>query len=643
MSKKAYLYISVVMFVCLSCNRPIPLPEDTIHPKMLTVEYYDNPMGLDVKTPRLSWLLFSKQRGQLQTAYQIIVSSDLDKLQNNIGDIWDSKKIESDQSVLVKYKGKQLKSGMQCFWKVKVWDKKSRESEWSIPSLWSMGILQNDDWKADWISINKKTTSNLSSKPVFYFRKEILTEKEITRATAYFVGENNCKLYINTALAGIYQCSKSVLSNTFFYNSFDISTMLKIGKNIFGIVLDQTDSSIIKNPQILLQVHIEYNDGTEEIITTDNDWKMLDDATLRSKSLRKEFDLNKEITGWNTAGFNDKNWLPVDLIVKKDIELKSYINEPLQIACEFECSDANVNKAYKKKVNEIQQNTVNSLNQFSTEQSYSISNALFFDLSKIYPAYVTNLWNVDSIKTLQNNITDSVIISKRVACVNIINQLFTYYADTSLLLANYKPIQTWSLNLLDSITVVFNDSTFTTNRVLNTALGLQNVLKHLERFANALNYKNEANVLANQYNSLNSLLNQKYSGLDDAVQLPEKEEEVFLSAIVADENNPGFKHFYLTPVVNKNVSFAKTTYNSLYGIIINDWNYNNSVLQWKISVPVNTTATLYIPTIKGTDISENGIPIAKTQGLSFITVEDGYSVYKAESGDYVIQCKIKKQ
>ncbi len=85
-------------------------------------EYQVDPRGIDVAQPRLSWILQSDQRGQKQTAYQVLVASSPDVLAKDQGDLWDSRRVASDQTIHVEYAGKPLSSRLQCFWKVRAWD-----------------------------------------------------------------------------------------------------------------------------------------------------------------------------------------------------------------------------------------------------------------------------------------------------------------------------------------------------------------------------------------------------------------------------------------------------------------------------------------------------------------------------------------
>src|SRR6188474_161727 len=106
----------------------------------LRCEMLIDPLGIDNKEPRLSWQLNSTQRNVQQTAYEIIVSSNKEKLAKNEGDIWASGKINSSQSIHIKYTGKGLESRKEYFWKIKSYTNKG-ETPWSEPAYWSMGLL----------------------------------------------------------------------------------------------------------------------------------------------------------------------------------------------------------------------------------------------------------------------------------------------------------------------------------------------------------------------------------------------------------------------------------------------------------------------------------------------------------------------
>lgn len=125
-------------------------------------EYLNDPLGIDVIKPRLSWIVQSDDRGQKQTAYRVLVASSPERLANDEGDLWDSGRVESDQTLHVEYSGKPLTSRMQCFWKVQAWDKDGKASPWSKPALWTMGLLNKSDWNAQWIADAKAVKRELA-------------------------------------------------------------------------------------------------------------------------------------------------------------------------------------------------------------------------------------------------------------------------------------------------------------------------------------------------------------------------------------------------------------------------------------------------------------------------------------------------
>jgi alpha-L-rhamnosidase len=111
-----------------------------------------NPLGLDVTHPRLFWKLQSSMRNQQQTAYQILVASSAEGLDKGKGDLWDSGKVACDETIQIPYRGFDLKSSQEVFWKVRVWDKNGNCSVWSQPASWMMGLLNEEDWRARWIA-----------------------------------------------------------------------------------------------------------------------------------------------------------------------------------------------------------------------------------------------------------------------------------------------------------------------------------------------------------------------------------------------------------------------------------------------------------------------------------------------------------
>ena len=125
----------------------------------LSCEDRANPPGVDAAQPRLAWTLQSSQRGDTQTAYQILVASSQALLNANTGDLWDSGMVATNQQNQIFYGGTALQTSQQVFWKVRVWDVNGTASSWSATSTWTMGVLNPNDWQAQWImGLQRKST-----------------------------------------------------------------------------------------------------------------------------------------------------------------------------------------------------------------------------------------------------------------------------------------------------------------------------------------------------------------------------------------------------------------------------------------------------------------------------------------------------
>ncbi|HRH41105.1 MAG TPA: family 78 glycoside hydrolase catalytic domain [Pyrinomonadaceae bacterium] len=113
--------------------------------------------------------------------------------------------------------------------------------------------------------------------------------------------------------------------------------------------------------------------------------------------------------------------------------------------------------------------------------------------------------------------------------------------------------------------------------------------------------------------------------------------------IQRDEKNPGFKHFILQPEPDPTgkMTWAKGFYDSMYGRINSSWKVENGNLTYSATVPANTTATLYLPTISGNSVKENGKTISDKNGIRFLKYENGKAIYELLSGNYTFTASLK--
>jgi alpha-L-rhamnosidase len=315
-----------------------------------TCEMLANPMGIDVAKPRFGWNIISNERNVVQTAYQILVASTIEKLNANEGDLWNSGKVGSQESIHVIYNGKPLTSRMRCFWKLKTWTT-AGESSWSANNSFTMGLLYYKDWPKGWIGFDRafpwdniKTDSRLSAR---YFRKEFQSTKEIKYATASIIGLGLYELYINGTKVGndVLTPTPTDYTKNVKYNTYDVTSYVKTGKNAVGAVLGNGRFFAMRQnekpykiktfgfPKMLLNINIVYTDGTSSNIDTDDTWKGTADGPIRTNNEYdgEEYDATKEFANWNTVGFDDSKWLKAEFVQEPTGTIEAQMNENIKV------------------------------------------------------------------------------------------------------------------------------------------------------------------------------------------------------------------------------------------------------------------------------------------------------------------------
>lgn len=316
----------------------------------LRCEYLTNPLGIDVTSPRLSWVLESYTRGQFQTAYRILVASSEENLNNNIGDLWDTGKVISNRTNQIEYEGKKLNSRMQCYWKICAWDMNGVMTEFCEPSFWTTGLLEEDDWKGSWVAMDMaKSPENPEElepgPPPPWFRKKFTLGKEIRRALVYVTARGLFELRINGERVGkdIFAPEWTDYRKRIHYRTYDVTSMLRKGENAIGaIVGDGWYSGYIGwrkvrghyglQNSLLIQAEVEYADGTTEIIATDESWRCSNGPILNSDFMIGEnYDARKEMPGWDTGDFDDRLWEQVSEVEKPSAMLVAQPSQPVQV------------------------------------------------------------------------------------------------------------------------------------------------------------------------------------------------------------------------------------------------------------------------------------------------------------------------
>ncbi|TWU51740.1 glycoside hydrolase family 78 protein [Rubripirellula reticaptiva] len=331
---KLNFFATLFLGIFVACTTTAVIALEPVH---LRCEYIDNPHGIDTVHPRLSWKVSSDERGDSQVAYQILVASSAASLANGEGDLWDSGKVNSDQTLFVQYQGKPLRSGQQCFWQVKVWNTESDDPVASEAASWSMGLLNETDWTARYISYHDETpvyrdTTTLQLPAARQYRKEFRVEKEIKRATVYATALGIYELHINGSTVGdaYFAPGWTDYRQRAYYNTYDVTEMMRSGENAIGAwVADGWYSGYVgfglltgmstektgraaygKTPALMAQLEVEYSDGSKQIVGTDKSWKVTGNGPIQEADLLmgEAYDARNEMPGWSQHGFDDAAW-----------------------------------------------------------------------------------------------------------------------------------------------------------------------------------------------------------------------------------------------------------------------------------------------------------------------------------------------
>lgn len=315
----------------------------------LRVEYKENPQGIDVTQPRFSWKLKGEGRNRQQSAYRILVASSPEKLRSEKADIWDTQKVETQQTNQVVYAGPPLESMSSYYWKLKVWDENGQPSAWSDIGTWSMGILGFSEWEGLFIGLNvgHRTADKyqeLYLPPARYLRKQFSVDKKIKRATAYTTALGLYELRLNGAKVGndYFLPGWTDYDQRVYYQTFDITDHLTEGENVIGAIiadgwysgyigyallvgLDQVRGFYGENPSFMGQIMIEYEDGSRETISTDQTWKANTGAIQEADMLMGEHhDARLQPKGWDTPNFDDSSWQSPKVYTYPDGRLQAY-------------------------------------------------------------------------------------------------------------------------------------------------------------------------------------------------------------------------------------------------------------------------------------------------------------------------------
>ena len=356
--KKNVFFIVMLLFTAKVFSQNIAVTH-------LQCEHTTNPLAINTTAPQFGWQLQSAQRNVLQTAYRILVADKPGLLEKNTGNIWDSKKISSNQSIQVVYKGKKLHAAAKYFWKVQVWDNKNTTA-WSAPANFGTGLFTAADWSnAKWIGYEelpdslltvpgvhspdvkrKLGTNKLKQRSIVpLFRRSFAADKPIKNATVYISGLGQYELSINgekignSFLApGWTNYDKKVL-----YNTYDVTATIKQGANAIGAIVGNGFYNISREryikfavangyPKLICKMVITYADGSSTTIVSDESWKTTPSPiTFSSIYGGEDYDATLEKKDWNNSNYNDAAWKAAITVTAPKGMLEAEMDNPVKV------------------------------------------------------------------------------------------------------------------------------------------------------------------------------------------------------------------------------------------------------------------------------------------------------------------------
>jgi alpha-L-rhamnosidase len=332
---------------------PVHVAPD-LHAASLRCEYLVNPHGIDERRPRLSWTIESDRRGAKQIAYRICVAGTPEKLAAGAGELWDSGRVESNQTTHVVYAGTPPRSRDVCHWQVEVWDEAGNSAK-SQPALWTMGLLEKTDWAAKWIAADPEIIKRdkeavaptlLDPGTPALFRKEFDVPGPIKRATVYASARGIFELRANGQRVGkdLFAPEWTDYDKRIHYRAYDVTSLLKTGRNALGATLGdgwwsgyvgwqetRARYGSLEN-SLMVQLEIELADGKRLTVNTDGSWTCNTGPILFSDFMMGEtYDARRERTGWDAENFSGKGWLASREVVAPTVPLVAQRSEPVRI------------------------------------------------------------------------------------------------------------------------------------------------------------------------------------------------------------------------------------------------------------------------------------------------------------------------
>jgi alpha-L-rhamnosidase len=304
---------------CIGQLAIAPVHAQTLRVEALKTEYQQNPIGIDVRAPRLSWRIQADRRGTMQSAYQIRVATDSGSLAREPS--WDSGKVPSGSSIFRPYGGPPTRSGARYYWQVRAWDNEGRMSPWSTPGFWETGLLDRGDWSAQWITPDLSEDSSRAN-PSPMLRREFTLTQRVASARLYVtsLGLNLVEVNGQRVSDHLFRPGWTSYDKRLQYDSYDVTGLVRSGANAIAVTLgdgwyrghlgfEGKRNNYGTRLGLLAQLVVRFENGQTQVVGTDGQWKSSTGPILMSDIYDGEtYDARLEKPGWNRAGYDDHAW-----------------------------------------------------------------------------------------------------------------------------------------------------------------------------------------------------------------------------------------------------------------------------------------------------------------------------------------------
>ena len=366
MKLQKYLWVAFVATAILlySCNNDVNV--SIVNPN---VEQQFHEQALATAQPRFSWNYGTNRRSDeeksttesevIQQNYRIIVATTSENAQKNIGDLWDSGVVPSNQMLYIPYAGKELKSRDKAYWKVitTVTAKGGKKAKLaSDVKSFEISLLNQEDWQAKWIGheFDDDVLVGKTRLAARYLRKEFALKNEVSEARLYVSGMGVYSAYLNGQEIAPDELLKPTLSwysKRVYFNTYDVTKMLQQGDNAVGIIIEGGRYTSLRynaanpnwdgtehvfgfgTPRLLLQLEVTYKDGQKETIVSDETWKITNRGPIRTANEwdGETYDGNFDLGNWNQADYDDSEWLQAELVDAPEGQLSPQPNPNITV------------------------------------------------------------------------------------------------------------------------------------------------------------------------------------------------------------------------------------------------------------------------------------------------------------------------